>query len=442
MGFFFNRQNSHDDIQEDKPKQFSYQECKDAYIHFPLGKRLVNSLPRFALSSPRKIVIQNAPQEVVEQYEKTLKKYNIDGIVFDALTQARIYGMSSVVVVTDKEDDDYKPLLIGDILKHNVFFNVLDPLNFDIEISQDPSSPKFRKPSRLNFRGGYNKGNIDPKRGFVCFNGNPLYIEFEQSNFNFGGQSVFANMEELKEIWENLYRALDRIATKASSIIVTNEYKEIKNPFDIEVAKKASGMLQQMKQGMIAFLSKGQHAEFFNLNGASEISQMIAEVKQAIAIALDDTPLAILMDKELSNGLSEGREDMKAVVMTVNNYRKQHIDGLYQFLDSYLFYKAWDDDFVKEVMIKHAHLYPAGIGINQVRETWIRDFNFVWESVYPKTPDEETKEKDGLLQRAKTLSEIGGSAESVQNVINDGRVFETDVEIKEQTPNTFGSFED
>lgn len=417
---------------EEKKRDFDYNECKRLYVNFGLGKRIVNSLPNFSLASPRKIIIKNAPDEVVQQFEKTLEKYRIDDLVLRTSKIARVYGLSTLLVLTNKEDDNYEHLTAKDLEKNEIFFNVLDPQCTTIDIEQNPLSLSFLKPSNLSIRGK----SIDKTRGFICFNGMPMYLDYQQSAYNFAGQSVFANMHRFIEVWVNLYSALERISIKASSILIKNNNGGgMNNPLDIEVSKRASAILQQLKQGGIAFLSQGQEAEFFNLNGAGEISQMIQEVKNGLAMALDDTPTAILLDRELSNGLSEGSEDMKAVVMAVNRFRNDTLNPIYNFIDGYMYYKAWDKEFIKEMKIKYPEKY-AKLGINQIRQIWINDFNFIWESIYPKTPNEETKEKDGFLDRLAKAKELGATSESLEKILNDNDdIFGNDVILEK---NNFG----
>lgn len=189
-------------------------------------------------------------------------------------------------------------------------------------------------------------------------------------------------------------------------------------------------------------LNKGQTAEFFNLNGATEIGAMIAEVKEALTMALNDTPIQILLDKDLSNGLSNGSEDMRSVIIKVNSFREEYLNPIYDFLDSYVFYKAWDNDFIKTIKAKYPDYQM--LGEEQIRQMWINAFEYKWKSIYPKTPDEETKEKDSVLDRALKAKDLGVSTEDLQEILNDsenGAVFNFDVRV-EKTPSPFEEVEE
>lgn len=406
----------------------TYDDCKNIYTSHSLGKRLVNSIVEFSLSTQRKIIIQDVPQEVVDRYKDVLKEYKIDNVVKKVACLNRIYGMSALYVSTSKQDDDHQNLKRSDVMDNQIYFKALDPYNFSVDINQNALSPLFLEPSNPRVQ----NVEVGGRRIFVNFNGDPIYLDFTESTLNFAGRSVYQNMFRFLRTWSLLFVALERIALKASSILITKDGgSNSSDSKSIEVAQRSAELVKQMEQGQVAFLLNGEHAEFFNLNGASEIGTMIGELKMGLAIALDDTPATILLDRELSNGLSEGSEDMKAVIMKVNTFRSLHIDPIYEFIDSYLFYKAWDDAFIKDFLKKgsNSDLY-RGYSLQEIRRVWIESFSYIWESVYPKTPDEETKEKDGLLDRLEKVKNLGADSESIQEVLNTSKVFDVEVTIK------------
>lgn len=406
----------------------SYQDCKNIYTSHALGKRLVNSIVEFSLSTPRKIVIQNAPQEVVDRYNKILKDYKIDKVVKKVACLNRVYGMSALYVSTSKKNDDYQNLKRSDVMDNQIYFKALDPYNFAIDINQNALSPLFLEASNPRVQ----NHKVGGKRIFVNFNDDPIYLDFTESSLNFAGRSVYQNMFRFLRTWSLLFLALERIALKASSILITKEGgNSSSDSKSLEVAQRSAELVKQMEQGQVAFLLNGEHAEFFNLNGASEVGAMISELKMGLAIALDDTPATILLDKELSNGLSEGSEDMKAVIMKVNTFRSLYVDPIYEFIDSYLFYKAWDDAFIKDFLKKGSSpsLYE-GLSLQEIRRTWIESFSYIWESVYPKTPDEETRAKEGVLDRLEKAKNLGADSQSIQEELNSSKVFETEMTIK------------
>ena len=438
MGWFWNIDNDlYSDVQIEE-KEFDYKECKELYANWALGKRFVESIVDFSLSQKRVTSIPNAPQEVKDRFDLVCKKNKIDKVVKETAVLNRVYGIVGLFVATNLKEDKLKNLTIKGKQSLGLVFNILDPLNFKTIISQDPKSPYFQKPTNISV-GGTDAGS---ERVYVGFNGSPLFVKWTKSALNFAGRSVFANMRRLIIAWTNLFEALERISLKASSILVTNNASVIKDPTGIKLAERSATLLKHMKQGQVAMLNKGETAEFFNLNGASEIGAMIAEVKEALTMALNDTPIQILLDKDLSNGLSNGSEDMRSIIIKVNSFREEYLNPIYDFLDKYMFYKAWNDDFINT--IKNKYPQYAVLGNEQIRQMWINDFEYKWKSIYPKTPDEETKEKDGVLDRALKAKDLGVSTQDLQEILNNGEngaIFGFDVVVEKPTLSPFGENE-
>lgn len=427
MRFFWNKKQEEEFEERVEKEPLDYKKCKELFTEWALGKRLVRSLPNFALSTQREIVIQDAPEEAVQEFKKVCTQHNIDSVVKNLTITNRIYGIAGLLVVTNQENDDFSALSSKQIQECKLKFNILDPINQQVTFSQDQTSFYFQKPAFPYVNGI----KVSGKRMHICTNGEPLFVEFEKSALNFAGRSVFKNMGSLIALWENLIVALDRLSTKASSILIKNQ-NAVKDSASVEVAKRSALVMKSLRQGGVASLFQGQDVEFFNLSGASELSMLIDKVKEMIAIALEDTPLPLLMDKSLSNGLSEGSEDMKAVVMAVENFRKEYLNPAYEFIDSYLFHKAWNDTFINEVIKPRYGKEYADLPCWQIRNYWIENFKYEWNTIYPETPDERTKKEDGKMDRLLKAKELGADTESLQANLNDSGLFPNTITLKEE----------
>lgn len=407
---------------------FTYKECKRIYLEWALGKRIVEALPRFAMSSPRKIVIQDAPPEVVERFEKTLAEYKVNQIVKRTAYLSRVYGLAGIYVATDLEDDKRENLTKSEAMENRIFFNVLDPMNMTgIQIDQNPLSPRFQRISNATVNGA----KVGYSRLFTLQCGIPMFIDFTQSTFNFASKSIFHNMQELVTLWGDLYLSLSRISLKASSILITGSGGGATTGIATEIKQQSANFVGNLREDGVAFMPEGYDANFFNLNGISEIKAILDEIRASLAMAVNDTPTAILLDKDLANGLSDGSEDMKAVIMAVNDYRENHLNAIYDFLDSWLFYKAWDDDFVREIKAKYAKEYGL-LGEVEIREKWIKDYSYEWENIYPPTTDEETKRKMNLIDMLLKAKDLGATLADIEAELNESKVFVNEMTLEEQ----------
>lgn len=423
---FENLQTGEQMLSQTTEKSFGYDECKDLYANWALGKRIVESIIDVSLSTPREIQVTDAPIEVVKQFEKAFKKNKANKAVKQTAIISRVYGVSTILAKSGMVGDNIsEPLTSKDRQTYGLRFNVLDPLNCTFSISQDPASYDFLRPKGLRAGGQ----QVDPTRAEVFFNGNPLFLKFETSALNFAGRSVFANMRSLVESWARLYSALAKIADKASAIFIKGG-ADIKDPTGAKVAERSALLVKQMRQGQVAFLQGNADVEFFNLNGASEISQMILEVKNALAMALNDTPTTILLDKELNNGLSNGEADLQTVTIKINAFREEVLSPIFDFVDSYIFFKAWNDDFINSIKTKYAEL--ADLSNEQIRQNWINDFSYDWVSIYPQTQKEKEEKTTRTLDNCLKLQQLGVREIDIQDYLNSQEVLPLEVVINKQ----------
>lgn len=406
-----------DFIDLDIESELSYNECKNIYDNWELGKRFVNALPNYAMSAERDISIGDAPFEVLQTFKDTCKKYKIDSVIKRCVKVARIYGMSGIFLASDKED--YTNFTDSDLQKYSIRLNVIDPLCMgSLDFSQDPLSMKYQRPLACKINGQA----IGDRRFILCVNDMPLHIDFERSNYNFAGKSVFKNMKKLIILWNNLFSSLDRIALKASSIIITGDNGGgLFSGLKLEATQRSLELIENLRNGA-SWLPKGAQAEFFNLNGAQEITNMIESILSAFCIAISDTPKSILLDEKMSSGLNEGEADLKSSIMAVDSFRNEVLNPLYIYLDAFMQKLAWNDAFIQDMILKYGELYH-NMSKQEIRNKWIEDFTFSWENIQKPSPDELTKEKSAFIDNLLKLKDLGIDTHGLIEELNASKYF-------------------
>lgn len=410
---------------QEKFLSISYMKCRYYYEKFSLGKRLVESLPKFALSNKRVIIMQDAPQEVVDQYEKVFREYKALQTIRDFCFYTRIYGMAGLFVATD-DNNNNENLTKGEVKKHEIRFNVLDPKSIaGLNISQDPLSFNYQRIVGATINGR----RVGSSRFFTAMNGTPIFLQFESSNFNFGGRSVFNNMEETIEAWQEVWYSLKKIAWKAGSVLIEGSGGSVTSGASVEAKTKSVETLENMRSG-VAFMPPNTSANMMQLSGIDGMVSILNELKAVLSMSLNDTPTAILLDRELSNGLSEGREDMNAVETAVNNYREEYLEPVFDFIDSYLFYKAWDDKFLDSLRVKYPSKYST-IGNEQLREFFIQQFQYEWQSIRPETRKEKMENNKSVLEQLELAKNLGANLADIEKELNESEVFKNSMHLEE-----------
>ncbi|HDZ5057848.1 TPA: DUF1073 domain-containing protein [Campylobacter jejuni] len=412
-----------------KCKDLSYKECMNIYYYNPLGKRIARALPNFAMSADRDIIFEGMPTECVDRFREIETDLEIHKLVKKLATYARVFGLAGLYISHSKIPSD-KPLTFKDIEDSGqINFNILDPLNLNgIEIDQDPLSISYQKVKSVTIDGKV----VNSSRCYCVFNDLTFYLKFTPSTFNFGSPSVYQNMRNLLVSWQRCMDALERAATKAGSIIYKGRDGGVINSVTIEAARKTLNIINNLKTHGIAEVEKGTEIEFFSLTGVGEIDKIIEQMNQIILMALSDTPAAILLDKELAQGFGNGEEDMKAILMAVDDYRRGTLQGIFNFVDKYIMYVAFNSAFIADLKNKYPQDFKK-LSIVQIRENIIKSYKFEWGNLYPETEatkcDNNSKKLDNLLK----LKELGAITSDIEAIINNDKdLYSEEITLEEK----------
>lgn len=418
-------------------RDLTYLECRDIYRYWPLGKRIASALPNFAMSAQRKFLVRNAPHEVNEKLGEVANELDLDETIKKTAIYARIFGLASIFVATrDKKPSDH--LSYKDIQAKGLTLNVLDPLSMggSIQIDNNSLSPTFGEPIKIKIQGK----NINPQRIKVVYNDIPLYYKFNPSSFSFSGPSIYQNMTLLIRAWNRGIIAMQRLATKAAAMVKTTKDSPNITGFGLRAVEHNLSLIRSIENDGIASIRNGDTLEFFNLTGVTEVDAIIQQMNTGLMMALSDTPSGILLDKNLSVGLNDGSEDMKAILMAVDNFRFHTLKPLYNFVDKFLCYKAFTQDFIEDMIEEYPDLY-RGKSATDVLTEWLQNYTFEWGELYPQNENEKADTESKLLDNLTKIQALGAESSSLEEALNQLALFETDFVLKE-TPVGNGEDED
>lgn len=406
-------------------KDLSYAECKDIYRYWPLGKRIASALPNFAMSADRIISFDGHPPEIKEKFESTLKEYYIDRAIRQAAIYMRVYGMAGMFIAHKKGPNAI--LTRKDLDREKIALNILDPLCMNsMWVEQDPTKTDYLRVHIPTLWGKkYNK-----KRLCIIYNDIPLYYKFNPSSFSFSGASVYQNMTLLIQSWNRCIVALQRMATKAGSIVKSTKEVAAAHGISIEALERNLEMIRNMQNDGIAQIQNGETLEFFQLTGIQEVDAIVQAINTALMMALNDTPSGILLDKNLSVGLNDGTEDMKAILMSVNHFRENTLRPLYEFVDKYMLYSAFDNDFIKEIAKEYPEVY-SGKNPNLIFEEIFESYKWEWGELYPLNEKEQLETNSMKLDIYEKVKNLGATQKDIEEELNAEKIFKTEITLEE-----------
>ena len=408
-----------------------YKECKDIYRTTTLGKRIVEGLPNFAMSTQREIDIHKAPPEAIEKFKETAAEMKQDEAIKKTIYNARIYGTGGLYIAMydeEKEEDDFttKPTF-EDAYKYKIKFNILDPLNISgSRVDIDPLSFHFLEVVDIQV----NSKTIPKKRIAISHALEPLYLDTRTSLIPYSPPSVFYNMVELLKQYDDAVKSIGDLLYKAGAIIYKYPVKSKLTGVTLDAITASGNILEQKRSGEVISISNDSTVEDFPIANLNGLIDSINKLEDDITKALSDTPVSILFDRNLSNGFSEGDKDKETVISTIESFRENKLTPLYNLTDYYIMLKAWDRAFIDEMRYKYSEYKDKTD--NEIFRSWAENFKFKYGNLFPEPEsviqDNNAKKLDNLLK----AQQLGANPADLQEELNESEIFKNEMELNPQ----------
>ncbi|WP_373629662.1 phage portal protein [Klebsiella variicola subsp. variicola] len=383
-----------DDIQPGSTA--GYETCKTIYLFHPLGGKMVDRPIKMAMNESRTVHVSQAygiEQRLRDAFEREWRSLGADKHIANAARISRIYGVSAIAMLVDNQEPslavDYRTLY-----KHNVTFNILDPLNTagSIVLNQDPNSKDFQKVEGIRVAGKpYHKS-----RCVVQQNEDPIYLAYNSAAFGFTGRSVYQRaLFPLKSFIQTM-RTDDMVAVKGGLLVT-----KIKGPSSVvnNMMLKLSGikrmMLKRGKTGEVLQIGDSDNIESIDLSNLEKpLDSARKHILENVAAAAD-MPAIILNSETFAQGFGEGTEDARAVAVYIDNIR-EWMDQLYAFFIRVCQYRAWSIDFFQSLRADFPELKNT---YSLYFASWINNFEYRWPSSL-KEPESEKVKVDEIRFKA------------------------------------------
>ncbi|MBZ6567110.1 anti-CBASS protein Acb1 family protein [Klebsiella grimontii] len=373
-----------------------YETCKTIYLFHPLGGKMVDRPIKMAMNEPRTIHISQAygiEQRLGDAFEREWKALGADKHIANAARISRIYGVSAAAMLVDNQEPssavDYRTLY-----KHNVTFNILDPLNTagSIVLNQDPNAKEFQKVEGIRVAGKpYHKS-----RCVVQQNEDPIYLAYNSAAFGFTGRSVYQRaLFPLKSFIQTM-RTDDMVAVKGGLLVT-------KIAGAGAVVNKVMQALGGIKRMM---LKRGKTGEVLQIGPQDEISSIdLSNLEKPLDSARNhileniaaaaDMPAIILNSETFAQGFGEGTEDARSVAVYIDNIR-EWLEPLYDYFIRICQYRAWSIEFFQSLRADFPELQNT---YSVYFASWINSFEYRWPSSL-KEPESEKVKVDEIRFKA------------------------------------------
>lgn len=373
-----------------------YQTCKTIYLFHPLGGKMVDRPIKMAMNESRTVRISQAygiEQRLRDAFEREWKALGADKHIANAARISRIYGVSAIAMLVDNQESssavDYRTLY-----KHNVTFNILDPLNTagSIVLNQDPNAQDFQRVDGIRVAGKpYHKS-----RCVVQQNEDPIYLAYNSAAFGFTGRSVYQRaLFPLKSFIQTM-RTDDMVSVKGGLLVtkIQGSSSVVNN-----MMQKLSGikrmMLKRGKTGEVLQIGANDSIESIDLSNLEKpLDSSRNHILENIAAAAD-MPAIILNSETFAQGFGEGTEDARSVAVYIDNIR-EWLEPLYDYFIRICQYRAWSIEFFNSLRADFPELKNT---YSLYFSSWINNFEYRWPSSL-KEPESEKVKVDEIRFKA------------------------------------------
>lgn len=365
-----------------------YQICKTIYLYHPLGGKMVDRPIKMAMNEPRTVHVSQTfalEQRLADSFEREWQSLGADKHIANAARIAKIYGTSAIAMLVDNQDPA-SALDFRTLYKHNVSFNILDPLNTagSIVLNQDPNAQDFQKVEGIRVAGkAYHKS-----RCAVIQHEDPIYLAYNPAAFGFTGRSVYQRaLFPLKSFIQTM-RTDDMVAVKGGLLVT-----KIQGPSSVvnNMMQKLSGikrmMLKRGKTGEVLQIGDKDSIESIDLSNLEKPLDSARNHILANIAAAADMPAIILNSETFAKGFGEGTEDARAVAVYIDGQR-EWLDELYNYFIRICQYRAWSIEFFQTL---RADMPEIKNTYSLYFTKWINNFEYVWPSSLKEPESEKVK---------------------------------------------------
>lgn len=374
--------------------QPSYQLCKEIFLYHPLGAKMAEGPVSLAQAQPRTITIDDAPDEVLQEFETTWDAMQADSHIANVVTMSRVYGISSLVLGCEGVATD-EPLDMTKLWDLPIFINMLDPLNTagSLVLNQIPTASSFEKPVTVTTNGQ----QFHSSRFQVVMNEQPVYIAYTGSAFGFVGRSVYQRaLYPLKSFVRSMI-ADDMIATKLGLLIAKQKSKgSVVDRIKTMVAGLQRALLKQAQTNNVLGIEIDESIETLNMQnvdgaGTFSRSNIIRNIETAA-----DMPAKMLDQETMVSGFGEGTEDSKRIAHYIERVRKR-MRPQYRWFDNIVQYRAWSPPFFERIKATYPEAYGS-MSYEQAFMAWRSKFKATWPSLLIEPDSEKVKQEQAKLE--------------------------------------------
>lgn len=339
-------------------KLLSYTELRDIYLKVPLASAIINK--------PIKLAMYGVSTNVNEYIDLN----NLIYIAESFIRNVKLYGLGVILPIQDENDNISEPLLKSNIYSKHIKYNILDPLNTNINIENNPLSYNFQ-----NIKSLYVRGKRVAKERVLAITNNTtqLYLNYNRGAFTYSGLSVLQNIYPILNLLYGSIVSLERALLNSSILILTQSKSDDDNTA-MQMVQQAADITKQIRQDSTIILKNGWDIKEFRLENLSAVTDCLNYIEKLIATAAGEIPVEAFLDLNASNGLNNNNAEMLSMLnVFLNNQRNNYITPTLKWLINHELYARVENPLLVEELMDNLEITYETIKSVEEKKELIKD---------------------------------------------------------------------
>lgn len=419
------------DVKDDQ--KISYKSARNLYLANPMARKVVEKPIEYAMAKRPEVKMPGCPDDLINEIWREWDKLKCDDVVATAQRNKKIYGASAIILGIEGQSTSV-PATPQTVRAFPIWFNVADALQmagniFDLDIN----SPNYGRLKTINV-----VGRIYPRgRYHYESNGDMLYLDFEASNFNFAGRSVYRAIVTPLEAYKESFKTFQRIC-KFTGVIIHKQESPALN----------QGMSHQVRAGNISALKNLDAESVVSVGAKDSIENLqfdhVEDAMKARQAIIEDIasgagiPSKLLLEDSFASLLSSGSEDYRAVVQWIEAYQRKEIEPLLRYMWRVLATRVITEQKFAEYQAAEPEL--SGTLHSEALNDWLQQMEVEWPKLIPQTEQELQESKAKKLDSIQSVYETTKDVDWYVSEVNALGLFVTDVTdfVPQSEPDPFG----
>lgn len=382
------------DVEDDQ--KIDYNSARNLYLANPMARKIVDKPIEYAMGKRPEVLMTGCPDELIKECWREWDKLRCDEVIRTAQRNKKIYGAAAIILGIEglNSADPATPQVVRSF---PIWFNAADAMQMAGNIfDTDINSREYGRIKTLNVA-----GRLYPRGRYLYqSNGEMLWLDFESSNFNFAGRSVYRSIVTPLESYKESFKTFGRIARWTGVVIHKQDAPGLNAGLSHQVRAENISALKQIDAESVVSVGLKDSVENLQFDHVEDAMKARQAIIEDIASGAG-VPSKLLLEDSFASLMSSGSEDFKAVIQWIEAYQRNELEPWIKYLWRVILARVTTEQKYYEYQAKETEL--SGVMHSQALTDWMDSMQIQWPTLIPQTEEEKQESKAKKLESITTV---------------------------------------